>query len=365
MISHRDIYQRAENDIRQTVKDTFQKRNLSRYGNGEQVFKAFILFALMIAGYYGAVFSDAPVILRLSCFIVMGLANLLLIFNVSHDAAHHALSPYKRLNNIIHFVVFTLFGINAQMWQWRHLYAHHPFTNINGSDPDIDANTILRLSPNHPFKPHFRWQHWYAPFVYMLAISHSIFWQDFQHLAKRQYGRKTNVQLSATGLLLFWIAKVFYIGVMLVLPMLLSGLSVTAVLLGYAIMQAVVSLTFVLLLAVNHFSHRSAYPQNAEQIGFFAHQLHTNVDWYASSRTICFIFGGANAHLAHHLFMGISHRHYYWITRVIKEKCAMYGLPYHEVSLWGCVRSHFLFLRLLATQQDDVLHNNLPLMGNT
>lgn len=349
----------AEAEIRRIVQARLKAEGHSRYADCRQWLKGAALFGVMLGSYAGILHPQLPASVKLGLALILGTANLLLIFNLAHDAAHHALSRHKALNQLVLAGIFSLFGIHGRLWQRRHIYAHHPLTNVNGSDPDIDANTFLRLSPNHPYKPHFRWQHLYAPLVYMLAIPHSIFWQDFQHLRTHRYGKVTDLRLSRREQAGFWASKVFYLAYALLLPLLYSGLSPAQVLAGYALMQAWVSLVFVLVLAVNHFSHLAAFPQPEARLGFFQHQLAANVDWAPESRFWCAVFGGANAHLAHHLFPSLSSRHAAWIATVIADVTRRYGVPYRHVPIRGCVSSHFRFLKLLATRQDAVLAENL------
>lgn len=61
-----------------------------------------------------------------------------LLFTVSHDAAHHAASRVKWLNDLMGRLATPVFALHAAFPVWRFIHMqHHRFTNHDdGSDPD-------------------------------------------------------------------------------------------------------------------------------------------------------------------------------------------------------------------------------------
>jgi linoleoyl-CoA desaturase len=334
------------------VEAGLKERADHRYGNWEQLFKFTFFFTLWAVGFSISLLPDVSIVSRLAAALLMALSGLLLVFNVCHDAVHGTLSSSKKLNYWLNSLCFSLFGINGYLWGYRHIHAHHPFTNIDGCDPDIQENVFLRFSTVHRYRRHFRFQHLYAPFLYLLAIPHSIFWQDFERLKENQIRPLIGVKHPRKEFVLFFIWKALYFVLYLALPIAVAKLSFGTALLLMLAQQMMASIAFVSFLAVNHFSETSEFPEpnsaGRMPTSFALHQLRTSTDWYPRSRFWCFWFGGANSHIAHHLFPTISHRHYHWIAEVVKEGAFERKYPFKEVTLRGAFVTHYKFLKRLG-----------------
>ncbi|HKU94701.1 MAG TPA: acyl-CoA desaturase [Vineibacter sp.] len=322
--------------------------------------KALVYVAIAVASY-GAILSDrfSPWQMLLLAN-VFGAAALLLAINVAHDAAHDALTPHRRLNRIVQTVIFTLLGANAYLWRLRHVKSHHVFPNVNGCDMDIDENPFLRLSPNHRRRRYHRYQHLYAPFVFWLVALHTVFYQDFVYLAKKRLANMRDIRHCGLQYAAFIACKTIYLAIVAGIPMVVLDVAWWHVVVGAMAMSASASILFVMLLIGTHFAEETQFPY-VDRDGCLAHDwaehaLLTSVDWSPQSRLAVFIAGGANCHVAHHLFPTVSHVHYIAISAIIRQTAAEFGLRYHCMTLPGLVRSHFRFLkRMGAIDQQDAL----------
>src|SRR5205814_1826400 len=131
----------------------------------------------------------------------------LLAINIGHDAAHHVLTRRPALDDLIQALSFTLLGVNAYLWRLRHTRSHHVFPNVNGCDIDIDDNHFVRLSPNQPWRPHFRFQHLYAPLAYVFVALHTVLWQDFVYLFKKRLANMTDLKHPPHEYAVFFLSK--------------------------------------------------------------------------------------------------------------------------------------------------------------
>ena len=95
----------------------------------------------------------------------MGFGMAGLGLNVMHDANHGALSKNKSVNHIMSYTM-NIIGGSSFMWKLQHNVLHHSFTNIEGSDSDMDHVPILRFSPHKKWLPIHRFQFVYAWFLY-------------------------------------------------------------------------------------------------------------------------------------------------------------------------------------------------------
>lgn len=348
--AHPEFYRELKRDM----STYFVVTGKSRYAPPVFWLKAALNVAIMAIAYLAMVLGwVASPLALLCCAVTFGVASLLLIFNVAHDAVHGTLTQKRWVNTIIYRVCFVFVGISGRLWAMRHLHSHHVFTNVNGSDVDIDENPFLRLSPNHPRRSYQRFQHFYAPFVYWIALPHTTFYQDFVYLFKRELANMRDITHPWYEYVLFVAEKLAYVTIVLVIPLATISLPTHQILTGYAIMAMAVSTVFVFTLVGTHFTMETAFPApNAAGVlpdSWALHVVKTCLDWNPSSRLATVVFGGANAHVAHHLFPSVNHVHYVKCTSLIRQSAAAHRLPYQETTLLSMLRSHFAFLKHMAT----------------
>jgi linoleoyl-CoA desaturase len=338
--------------LKSRVDGYFARTGKSRYADGLFFFKAGLFASLAVATYTLILLNPFGHWALLPLAFVFGLSALFLAANVAHDASHDAIFRNRTLNHVVQALSFVLLGVNSYLWRMRHTKSHHIFPNVNGCDIDIDENPFLRLSPNQPWRRHFRFQHLYAPLAYVCVALHTILFQDFVYLFKKELANMKDIRHPWYQYVLFALGKIVYFGIVLVVPILVIDLPWWQIVLGYFSMTALVSLAFVFLLIGTHFSEGTEFPLadadgNLEHT-WAVHNLVTACDWSPSSRLAHFLVGGVNAHAAHHLFPRVCHTHYRAIAAIIEQTAAEFGIPYHQTNLSGIVRSHFAFLKQLG-----------------
>lgn len=340
------------------VEQHFRSNGGNRFANGELYAKLLFfpalwlgLYALLLSG-----FTENRLVL-LTIYCLTGLAGILMAFNLSHDAAHRAIFRTRRWNDWLYFWTFNLQGVNAYLWRIRHIDSHHLFPNVDGCDADIDDNALVRLSPHRLRRPWHRYQHLYAPFLYLFYTLFWIFVKDFVYLRKRELA---NLKLSGhppREVFLLFLMKGFYLFYLLWLPKTALGLGWGEALAGFAIMHGVISLWFVFTLVSSHLAEETAFPQvgTGQRLphSWMAHQVATSLDFHPRSRVAGWLFGGFNAHVAHHLFPAVCHVHYAAISRIIRQTADEYAYPYHETTLIRAIGSHFRYLKKLGLPAAD------------
>ena len=251
----------------------------------------------------------------------------------------------------MHFFSFLTIGIDPLLWGLRHIRSHHLYANVEGSDVDIDKNPFLRLSPTHPWKPKHRFQAYYAPFVYMFTLLHSVFMSDWVYLFSKEYHWMKNGIPKTELFIRFGFYKLFYFSIVLFIPVMFSQFSLTFVVLVYLSASAFTSLVFIIMLVGTHFFDGADYPQPEGEYlehTWAVHQLYTSCDWEADKTWARFLSGGSNCHAAHHLFPNICHTNYSAINQVISETTQEYDLPYHHKTLFEMMKSHFRHLHKMG-----------------
>jgi linoleoyl-CoA desaturase len=338
--------------VKRQVDDYFDRTGKGRFADGSILLKATVFTFLIVGSYILILTHPFPLWTLIPLAFVFGTASLLMAINIGHDAAHHVLCRSAFWNDVVHGISFSLLGVSAYLWRMRHTKSHHIFPNVNGCDIDIDENPFVRLSPNQPWRWHFRFQHLYAPFAYIFVALYTIVWQDFVYLFKRRLANMTNIHHPPHQYAIFVLCKVFYLMAVVVVPMAVLPLPWWQVLLGYLAMKAIASLVFVFLLIGTHFSDVTEFPvvtaDGSVGRSWAIHNLVTACDWSPHSRVAHFFVGGVNAHASHHLFPGVSHAHYRAIARIIEEAAGEFQVPYNKLTLPGIIRSHFRFLRQMG-----------------
>ncbi len=341
--------------VRTRVRRYFEQSGKSRHADGTILLKGILYLGLAAASYISILAGGLGPLAMLALAIAFSIAALLLAVNVGHDAAHDAVVPDRWLNRAILTLSFTLLGADPTLWRLRHVKSHHTFPNVNGCDIDIDSNIFLRLSPNHPRRAHQRFQHLYAPFIFWLVDIHTVFIQDFHYLFKRRLANLVDIRHPASTYVTFFACKASYLAIVFIVPMLVLPIPRWQVLFGALVASFVGSCAFVYLLIGTHFAEETAFPEvdadGTIDHDWAYHAMVTSLDWSPYSRLAHFIAGGANAHAAHHLFPNVSHAHYIPITRIIAATAAEFGVPHNTTTLPRMIRSHFRFLKAMATAE--------------
>jgi linoleoyl-CoA desaturase len=313
-----------------------------------------LLWASMTIGCYGLmVTATLPWSMQLVMASLVGCFGLLLGFSIGHDASHSVISRSPTLNRMVHFLSFVTIGIDPMLWRIRHIHSHHIFPNVTGGDADSSENPLLRLSPHQRWRPHFLYQWLYAPAVYAMIIPYAVFFADWLRLmAESKREARANLMTQAKILSSFLAFKALHFGVLIVIPMIVFHQSLNDVLLQYAVITVSGSLLFAVMLVGTHFCTETSfpYPDEAGQLPYDwgVHNLLTACDWNPESWFASFVSGGANAHVAHHLFPNLPNTYYRGITPIIRSTATEYGLPYHSLTLPRMLFSHFRLLKVLS-----------------
>ncbi|RZJ52545.1 MAG: hypothetical protein EOO44_11440 [Flavobacterium sp.] len=338
------------NALKNRVHEKLEGKNVS-YGDLRFWFKG-LFWTLVCYSSYSLLFLDSinkPGFWIL--YVIFQLSGLLIGFSFGHDASHNTAFKNKKANSVLHFLSFLTVGIDPLLWGLRHIRSHHLYANVEGSDIDIDKNPFLRLSPTHAWKPKHKYQAYYAPFVYMFTLLHSVFMSDWVYLFSEDYDWMKRGVSKAGLYLRFFIYKVFYFSLVLVFPLFYADFSWSFILITYFTASAFTSLVFIIMLVGTHFFDGADYPQPEGEFlehTWAVHQLYTSCDWDANKGWARFLSGGSNCHAAHHLFPNICHTNYSEINEIIEKTTKEYHQPYHHKTLLQMMLSHFKHLNKMG-----------------
>ncbi|MFT3912426.1 MAG: acyl-CoA desaturase [Ferruginibacter sp.] len=351
---HKDEGTDFYKELTATLDQYFTSNNISKAGNRVMYFKIAMYFGLVIL-FYLFMLSATTMFAFFSFYLLLGLAVLLTAFNVSHDAAHGVAVKSKFWNHVLFQLSFQLQGNNAYVWGKNHTESHHLYTNVEGSDIDVLNNPLVRMTETQQLKWFHRYQHLYAPLLYLL---YSLNWFLFREalMAFNYSSRTIKIYIPKKEVIKLIFFKLFYIFYMVLLPAYILPFGTGTILLAFLLNHFMVSLIFVGVLGVSHLSdfvqHPQADAENKLQISWAKLQMQTSVDYDTESVFFSWTLGGFNAHALHHLLPNISHVHYLKILPIFRELCKKHNIVYMEMPYRDAIRSHFRFLKGMGNQQN-------------
>jgi linoleoyl-CoA desaturase len=81
------------------------------------------------------------------------------------------------------------------------------------------------------------------------------------------------------------------------------------------------------------------------------HEIKTTADFATGNRIISWLVGGLNFQIEHHLFPQISHVHYFALSKIVRQQCELFGLPYNcYPSAWQALYSHIRLMKRLGNK---------------
>jgi fatty acid desaturase len=158
-------------------------------------------------------------------------------------------------------------------------------------------------------------------------------------------------------LALFWFGKILHYGLLWALPLVLHG-GVN----GFfgAVLPTLLTggLFLAISFSVSHNVPSTEYNTTTNKTTCFAEtQIRTSADWAPDSLVSCFLWGGLNTQIVHHLFPGIAHIHYPALTRIVVDVCKEKGIPYNAYPTFAdAVRAHFQHLHELGNSVEEDIY---------
>lgn len=315
----------------------------------KNIYKSLFLLGLYFTFYSCILFFGNNTPLLFLFYILSGFAMIVLFINGFHDAVHGAIFKKPKHNEWFTYTL-ELFGSNKWLWTRRHISLHHPYPNVAEWDSDIKQSDLVRIFPNSPLLSFHRYQHIYMWFVYPLYTLNWLYIRDFKDFfGTRDNYVKRVTQIPKVEVYRLFAAKAVNLFYLLFVPMILLSQPWQVVLGAWLAMHLTASMLGVIALVSTHVDEESVFPVPDEDGRFSTtwaeHQMIVTKDFSANSRVANFLFGGFTHHVAHHLFPGVGHTYYPYITPIIKRYAAENNLPYTNYPFYVAIRSHFRMLR--------------------
>lgn len=337
--------------LKENIEGYFFRSQIKRTGNYKLFLKS-IVFVLMAVSCYLMIFFFAFSLWFLAIFgILLGISFAGIGFNIMHDSAHGSYSSKKWLNTLAAFSL-NLIGGDIFFWKNKHNINHHTYTNITGIDEDIDIEPWMRTHASQPRRWYHRYQHFYGLGLYGLTYLNWVYYGDFKKYFSRKIANTEIQKMELKDHFIFWISKIFFFSLMLILPIVKIGFWKTIFV--YSIASVVCGLIVGIVFQLAHLVEDVAFPEPSEnsnkiENNWALHQIATTANFAPKNRFIFWFTGGLNFQVVHHLFPKVSHVHYSAINDLIRETCTKFNIKYTEYpSFWSALRSHISYIKRMG-----------------
>ena len=311
--------------------------------------------------FYGCIliFGNQTYLLFLF-YTLSGITMIALFINAFHDAAHGALFKKPKHNEWFLYVL-ELFGSNHWLWMRRHISLHHAYPNVPDWDVDIKQSDIIRIFPSSPLFNYHKYQHIYMWLIYPFYSLNWIYIRDFKDFfgTKDNYVKKIVEKIPKQEIYRLFAAKIINLIYLLFVPMMLLSQPWYIVLFAWLCMHMCGSAIGVVALVSTHVDEDAHFP-NTDQEGNLSDtwamdQMIVTKDFSTESKLANFLYGGFTHHVAHHLFPGVGHTYYPYITPIIRRYAEEYNLPYTSYPFYHAVRSHFRMLKNKGVKENILM----------
>ncbi|MFN8323293.1 MAG: acyl-CoA desaturase [Chitinophagales bacterium] len=338
-------------ELRNRVDTYFENTNQSPTGNGKLYFKTLVIVFYFITIYTALVFFNLGTVWSLLLCILLGAGVAAIGFNIMHDGAHGSYSSSRAINDIAASSLDFL-GASSFMWRTKHNVIHHTYTNIHHFDDDLNVRPLLRLAPEQKRLSFHQYQYIYAIPLYGLLHIVWITYKDFLKYFTGKIGSISFKKMTLTDELTFWGSKVSFLLFFVFLPVYMKG--IIAYLIGFSVFSMATGIFISTVFQLAHVVETVEFPLPDEvthrmEDEWAIHQVKTTANFANGSTLVTWLAGGLNFQIEHHLFPKVSHVHYPAISKIVKQTCSDYGVPYHEFpTTSAALRSHISYLRHLG-----------------
>ena len=294
-----------------------------------------------------------------------GITTALVAMTCTHDSSHFAITHKPWVWKVVGYLHDSYQGASMFCWIHQHVMGHHPFTNIDGSDPDImtaqaTSADIRRIKWSQIWLPRYVYQYIYVPILYcVLGLKTRL--QDFIIF---YIMRNTSIRLaipSWSQLALFFTGKVIHCLFRFGIPFMF--MPIWKLVLFSVIADVVGSYWLALIFQTSHVISEAEWPTpNKDKfvnMDWAEMQVATTQDYATDSWFWNTMTGALNHQTCHHLFPGVIQSHYPKITPIMEQTCREFGIEYHYVNTTTeAIACHINHLKRLGQRREPASLDN-------
>lgn len=338
--------------LRSRIENYFVDTNQSKHANAAMITKSIIGVVIWVTTYYLYFVLQLTAWQFILLYILNGLAQLFMTFNIAHDANHGSYSSSQRTNKILSYT-FDITGVNSYMWRLMHNQSHHSFVNIENVDVAIESR-LMRFAPSQKRLKVHLYQHIYAPILYCLATLNWVLIKDYDwfFVRKEKINSDGPLRHPFKEIFTLFFFKLFYYTYMLVIPILYLPYSWGTIVLAFFLMHCVIGFLIALIFQTTHVIEGTTYPATVNgrvENNYVEHIIETTADYAWRSPVTNYLLGCLNVHVIHHIYPKICHVHYPALTVIVKQTAEEMGVVYREHrTILAAFKAHLKMLKHLG-----------------
>lgn len=243
-----------------------------------------------------------------------------------HDGSHFAVSRDWRINLGMQYIYRVI--SSPYEWLHQHIIGHHPYTNIQDKDPDLNHS-----GGDMRFSDQTKWniKHIKQENIYFILSLFSLVGMNVKNALMLIVTQKYNnvvykIPISMKYNILHLCDTLLYMYIFFIFPFQIWSpfYAIKHAILPYLLLSAI----FILNATINHTQSESIKSQNKN---WYIHQV-TTANNFGSHWPHYYTSIGLNYQIEHHLFPTINHCHLRDIQPIVKKLCMKHGIPYHHTS---------------------------------
>lgn len=315
----------------------------------EIIFK-FLLFSFLWFGCYISVNTSETLFSSIPLSVLLGIFSFIYV-TLAHEGSHN---PKLGFNiNFLKYIADFL-GASSFIWNIKHNFLHHTFTNIENIDQDLETGGVIRLKNSQQLKQHHKYQHIYAWFLYSLFLIKWTFLDDFKMFYNKKIGFKS-IDIKLKDYLELIFGRFIYLSWNFLIPIYIFNHNFKFVIINFLIYNLIFGIIIATIFQLAHctlLNDRVVLDENNLVYNtFFNHQLQTTSDFSVNSKLIFFLTGGLSFQTVHHLTPNISSIYFFKLSNQLKEFCHKNNLNYfYHKTFLDSVKSHYKFLKKMGAQ---------------
>jgi fatty acid desaturase len=241
-----------------------------------------------------------------------------------HDGSHFAVSRDWRINLGMQYIYRVI--SSPYEWLHQHIIGHHPYTNIQDKDPDLNhSGGDMRFTDQTKWNiKHIKQENIYFILSLFALVGMNvknslmlIVTQKYNNVVyKIPIGMKYNILHLCDTLLYMYIFFIFPFKIWS------PFYAIKHAILPYLLLSAI----FIFNASINHTQSESIKSKNKN---WYIHQV-TTANNFGTHWPHYYTSIGLNYQIEHHLFPTVNHCHLRYIQPIVKSLCDKHGFPYHH-----------------------------------